>query len=223
MSGDPAPKSTSAASASPPEPRPEMYAENRTDDYLQGDVYADVPIVTVRVDERYEKKPLGEAGLRFTATERIRIVVLLSHSCDSDSTHQAVTDDDDLQVAILNPVGSNERDELGGHGGWEAVNNPKSGEHIHDFCYLPWEGIGEDLRWISLSQIHTVKRKYLKRDKKLLELTPEARGRLKAKLFLHFSRKEHGVPEVDPEVISRVLEPRAPIAPPSAAAPTAPR
>lgn len=187
-------------------PRPAIYAGAFTEEHLQGDVYTGVRIVTG--NWREETDQLGrKQGHYETLIRDDQVVVVVSHSCDTDSKH--VNSRDDIQVALLTPLRRHDRDEVQRWTSGEDPNDPLTGKHIHEFFYDPIAELGgQDYYRIRFADLYIVKRGMLKRDKKVAELTPVARANLKGKLFLHFCRPEVGVPNLDPHLLERVLEPR---------------
>lgn len=186
-----------------------MYVEPFTDDYLQGDVYRDVPIMTATLDAA-RSSPQGDSGFAFATNYRRPFVVLVSHGCDSDPTHTDSSDNDDIQVAILFPMATHDRKDMEARGGVGALNSSKSRGYLHQFFYKPSAAIGEEPRRIILFQLHTIKRRLVRKENKVAELTAKARGNLKAKLFLHFARRERGVPKIAKEVVEMILDSRSP-------------
>ena len=182
-----------------------MFEPKFTDKLMQGDVYRNIPIVTVQI-HRDRETPAGGRETVYSATDRHRYVALLSHSCDADPTNRGRTDD--VQVAALNPAGEHERDEITRFGGLGSINDPMQGLFYHWFVYASLEGVGDVVRIADFRQIQTVPRSLLRSELKVAELTRETRGKLKAKLYLHFARDEEGVPAVESDRIRSAIAER---------------
>jgi hypothetical protein len=86
-----------------------MFVGAFTDEYLQGDVYTGVTIVTGNWREDVDR--LGRRTRHFeTLLRDDQAVVVLSHSCDMDPRN--ANNGDDVQVALLSVMGTHDRKEL---------------------------------------------------------------------------------------------------------------
>jgi hypothetical protein len=213
---------TDKAGGEIPAPRPPMYVESPTDEYLQGDVYRDVRIFVAKPPTP-RSRANGEITIDHVTTESLVTVALVSHSCDNDPTHAGDSPNLDVQIAILHAMGSSDRRELvDRHGMSDAVNDPLNGYRLEEFIYAAKTGVLDDPQRIFLTQICTIPRSRLDRSKRVLQLTPEYRAMLKGKLALRFARHERGVPDVPTKVLTMPLEPhQLPNVPPPGRSPPA--
>jgi hypothetical protein len=174
-----------------------MYANPFTDYELQGDVYADIPIVSIKILSDASPSP---GDISVNATFRRTHAAIISHSCDSAKRKH-------ILVAPLVVLRVDELEDLERRGGIDVINDPRRAEFLHQFHYKPFEAIGPDPRVVNFTNISYVDRKVLRNDRKVAELTPDARGLLKGKLFAHFARKEANVPTVEIGLPGEILDP----------------
>lgn len=207
-----------------------MYIEPPFTDWeLQGDVYENVPIISNRLISD-KIKHTGTRELVVQTTFKESLVAVVSHSCDSAKRSH-------ILVAELVVVSRYELEDLERHGGIGRVNDATAAEFLHQFHYLPRPQFPEEPRVINFTNVISIDRKLLVREKKVAELTAEARGLLKGKLFAHFSRKEKHVPtveiglpgevtdapiEVDHHALIDLPVPEEPVAPPPPVIPPEP-
>jgi hypothetical protein len=163
-------------------------------DLLQGDVLRAVPIVEeATVDHRPVNGPLEDLQQEARSRLSHRMVVILSHSCDTTPRTPA---GNPVVVSPLKEIAAHFQDQIRAHGGPERINSRAEPTFLNWFYFAPTEALGNREWLVDFMRMQSVRFSKLQAAQKLAELTAETREALKTKLHLHFCRPEEATLDV---------------------------
>jgi hypothetical protein len=158
-------------------------------DLLQGDVFQAVPFIEeTRVDHRPVKGPLEDIQQEVLARVSHRMVVLLSHSCD---TTPRTPQGDPVVISPLKEISPHFHELITENGGPGRINSQDNPTFINWFYFEPTPVLGNMPWLVDFTRVQSIRIAKLRTATKLTELTADAREALKLKLHLHFCRPEN--------------------------------
>lgn len=157
-------------------------------DLRQGDVLRPVAVIEeASVDHRPVSGPLEDLQQEARSRLSHRMVVILSHSCD---TTPRTPSGYPVVISPLNEIAPHFQEQIRQHGGPDRINSRTDPTFLNWFYFAPTEALGGREWLVDFSRMQSVRFSKLRAAQKLAELTDEAREALKLKLHLNFCRPE---------------------------------
>jgi hypothetical protein len=157
-------------------------------DLLQGDVLRAVPIIEeATVDHRPLEGPLEDLQQEARSRVSHRMVVILSHSCD---TTPRTPMGNPVVVSPLKEIAPHFHEQVRAQGGTERINSLADPTFLNWFYFAPTDALGGREWLVDFTRMQSVRFAKLQSAVKLTELTNEAREALKFKIHLNFCRPE---------------------------------